>query len=119
MCRQVSPCLDKLPRPWDRSRETCSNGLGGEANHRPPAGGQLNRSPARKTPGGAERALLAVLPRPRPQQSVTFAAFVVEQVRVDRRVEGGIVELKREVVAALLGTLRPGGPNLSLMRSTT
>ena len=39
--------------------------------------------------------LLAVLARPRPQQGVAFATFVVEQVRVDRRVEGGIVEFER------------------------
>src|ERR1700739_4036147 len=60
--------------------------------------------------GGAwQRDLLAVLPRPRPQQSVAFATFVVEQVSVDRRVEGGIVEVERKVVATFLRTLRPGG----------
>src|SRR5882724_12518282 len=59
-----------------------------------------------------ERALLAVFPRPRPQQGVSFATLVVEQVRVDRRVEGGIVELEREIVATFLGALRPGGADL-------
>src|SRR6266478_6801329 len=68
-------------------------------------------------PGGPdeaawERALLAVLARPRPQQGVAFATLVVEQVRVDRRREGGIVEFKREVVATFLGALRPGGTYL-------
>jgi len=55
--------------------------------------------------------LLAVLAGPRPEQGVAFAIFIVEQVRVDRRVEGGIVELDREVIAALLGAFRPGGPD--------
>ena len=63
--------------------------------------------------------LLAVLARPRPKQGVAFATFVVEQVGVDRRVEGRVVELQREVVATLLGALRPGGADLSLMWCTT
>jgi hypothetical protein len=61
---------------------------------------------------GAGGALLAVLSRPRPEQREAFTALIVEQVRVDRRVEGGIVELEREVVAAFFGALRPGGPDL-------
>ena len=40
--------------------------------------------------------------------------LVAEQVRVNRRREGGIVELEREVVAALLGALRPGGADLDV-----
>ena len=68
---------------------------------------------------GWERALLRVLPRPRPQQGIAFATLVVEQVGVDRGVEGGIVELEREVVATFLGALRPGGADLGIMRSTT
>ena len=68
--------------------------------------------------GLTELALLAVLARPRPQQGVALASLVVEQVSVDRRVEGGIVELQRQVVAAFLGTLRPRGANLGLMRCT-
>ena len=64
--------------------------------------------------GGAlsERDLLAVLARPRPQQGVAFATLVVEQVGVDRRRKGRIVELEREVVATFLGALRPGGADL-------
>src|SRR6185437_14418982 len=62
--------------------------------------------------GLMEPVLLAVLARPRPQQGVAFAAFVIEQVRVDRCVEGGIVELERKVISAFLGALRPGGPDL-------
>src|SRR5882724_9951740 len=59
-----------------------------------------------------KRALLAVLARPRPQQGVAFATLVVEQVGVDGRREGGIVELERKVVATFLGALRPGGADL-------
>src|SRR5712671_5311334 len=75
-------------------------------------------------PGGPDgaawkRALLAVLPRPRPQQGVSFATLVVEQVGVDGRREGGIVELEREIVATFLGALRPGGTYLGFMWCTT
>ena len=70
------------------------------------------KAPPDSSDGAWRRGLLAVLPRPRPEQGVTFATLVVEQVRVDRRVEGGIVELEREVVAAFLGALRPGGADL-------
>src|SRR5580700_10751407 len=62
--------------------------------------------------GLTEWVLLAVLARPRPEQGVAFAALIVEQVRVDRRVEGRIVELERQVVAALLGAFGPGGADL-------
>ena len=62
---------------------------------------------------------LAVLARPRPEQGITFATLIVEQVRVDRRVERGIVELEREVVAAFFGALGPSGPDLGLMWCTT
>ena len=68
---------------------------------------------------GPERTLLAVLPGPRPQQGVAFATLVVEQVGVDRCVEGRVVELERQVVATFLGALGPGGTYLGLMRSTT
>jgi hypothetical protein len=62
--------------------------------------------------------LLAVLPRPRPQQGVTFTTFVVEQVGVDWRREGGVVELERKIVATFFGALRPGGTDLGFMRCT-
>src|SRR6185312_1564635 len=72
---------------------------------------------AKAPPGGAGRGVggtssVVVLARTRPDEGVAFAVLVVEQVRVDRRVEGGIVELEREVVAALFGALRPGGSDL-------
>jgi hypothetical protein len=65
-------------------------------------------------PGGAfgDRTLVAALARSRPDQGVAVTFLVVEQVRVDRRVERGIVQLEREVVTSLLGALRPGGPDL-------
>src|SRR5215471_16521033 len=48
----------------------------------------------------------------RPDQAKGLAAFVVEQVGVDRRVEARIVELDREIIAALGGALRPRGADL-------
>src|SRR5258707_15649673 len=48
----------------------------------------------------------------RPDQAEGLAAFVIEQVGVDRRGEAWIVELDREVIAALVGALRPRGADL-------
>src|SRR5579871_4454315 len=71
------------------------------------------RKPRPVRPGGAAaKASVAALARPRPDEGVTVALFVVEQVRVDRGVERRVVELEREIVAPLLGALRPGGPDL-------
>src|ERR1700728_613740 len=47
-----------------------------------------------------------------PDQGITVAGLVVEKVGVDRRVEARVIQLDREVVAALVGALRPGGPDL-------
>src|SRR6266849_187630 len=47
-----------------------------------------------------------------PDEAEGLAAFVIEEVGVDRRVEARIVELDREVIAALVGALRPGGADL-------
>src|SRR5262249_7893473 len=73
-----------------------------------------------KTPPGLLRSgrcgwFRSVAVRPaaaRPDQAEGLAAFVVEQVGVDRRVEAWIVELDREVIAALAGGLRPRGADL-------
>jgi hypothetical protein len=74
---------------------------------------RLHRKPRPIVRAGQSGAsLLAVLAGPRPQQGEAFASLVVEQVRVDRSVEGGIVELEREIVATFLGALRPGGADL-------
>src|SRR5256886_17662981 len=43
---------------------------------------------------------------------------VLDEVGVDRDGEARIVQLDREVVAALAGALRPGGPDLRVMRCT-
>ena len=70
---------------------------------------------------GADRSIgggRAGLLRPRPDQGVAVALFVVEEVRVDRSVEARIVELDREVVALFGGALGPGGADLGLMRCT-
>src|SRR6266478_8517435 len=48
----------------------------------------------------------------RPDQAEGLAAFVIEEVGVDRRGEARIVELDREVIAALVRALRPGGADL-------
>src|SRR5712692_2501232 len=48
----------------------------------------------------------------RPDQAEGLAALVIEEVGVDRRGEARIVELDREVIAALVGALRPGGADL-------
>src|SRR5271156_2423529 len=47
-----------------------------------------------------------------PDEGVAVAVLVVEEVGVDRRVKARVVQLDREVVAALVGALRPGGPDL-------
>ncbi len=63
--------------------------------------------------------LLAVgLAGPGPDQRVTLAVLIVEQVGEDRRVEAGVIQFDREVIAALVGALGPGGPDLDVMRCT-
>ena len=54
-----------------------------------------------------------------PDQSKGLGVFVVEEVGVDRSVEARVVQLDREIIAALVGALRPGGPDLGLMWCTT
>ena len=70
---------------------------------------------------GADRSIgggRAGLLRPRPDQGVAVALFVVEEVRVDRSVEARIVELDREVVAVLFRALLPGGAEFDILRCT-
>src|SRR5882762_4647203 len=52
----------------------------------------------------------------RPDQAEGLAAFVIEEVGVDRRGEARIVELDREVIAALAGAPRPRGADLRFAR---
>src|SRR5258705_9393211 len=47
-----------------------------------------------------------------PDQNEGLGVFIVEEVGVDWSVKARIVELDREIVAALGGALRPGGPDL-------
>src|SRR5437016_5329149 len=51
-----------------------------------------------------------------PDQAVGLAILVLEEVGVDGRREARIVEFEREVVAALVGALRPGGPDLGVLQ---
>src|SRR5882724_2993381 len=64
-------------------------------------------------PGGALvlSGSVAVLPTgARPDEGEGFS--VLDEVGVDRSREARIVEFDREIVAALVGALRPGGPDL-------
>ena len=54
-----------------------------------------------------------------PDEGVGLCVFVVEEVGVDRSVEARIVQFDREIIAALGGALRPGGPDLGFMWCTT
>ena len=77
--------------------------------------GSLHESPARRGRAGRCRragSVAVALAGARPDEGVALAVLVIEQVGEDRRVEGRIVELEREIVAALVGALRPGGPDL-------
>src|ERR1700687_601658 len=74
--------------------------------------GQAKAPPGDTGWGLPDQVLLAALPRPRPEQGVAFPTLVVEKVRVDRCIEGGIVELEGKIVAAFLGALRPCGADL-------
>src|SRR5258708_1107760 len=76
---------------------------------------RARENPARIAPGGrcCRRRSVAVGPAAaRPDEAEGLAAFVIEEVGVDRRGEARIVELDREVIAALAGALRPGGADL-------
>ena len=73
----------------------------GGAGHSRRRGSREHAEPAcaKAPPGGAGRGIggtasVGVLARPGPDQSVAFAVLVIEQVRVDRRIERGIVELE-------------------------
>src|SRR5438552_3028855 len=76
---------------------------------------ETRESPARRSGRGlaVRFGLFAVgLAAAGPDQAVGLAILVLEEVGVDGRREARIVELEREVVAALVGALRPGGPDL-------
>src|SRR5262245_2947937 len=65
--------------------------------------------------GGAFRqpgSVAVLLAAARPDE-VEALAVILDEVGVDRNGEARIIQLDREVVAALAGALRPGGPDLS------
>ena len=85
---------------------------------------ELIRSAAKGGPGLPAGALLrgSVAPAPvgaGPDERVTFAVLVIEEVGVDRGVEARIVELEAEVFAALVGALGPGCADLRIMWRNT
>jgi hypothetical protein len=51
-----------------------------------------------------------------PDQAVTLAVLVIEEIGEDRGVEARIVELEAQIVAPLVGAPGPGRPDLDLMR---
>ena len=53
-----------------------------------------------------------------PDEGVAIAAFIVEQVGVDRRAEARVIQLDRDIVASLGGAFRPPCPQLGVMRCT-
>ena len=67
-------------------------------------------------PGGAlldpTISIAAASAGPRPDQGIAFAILVIKEVGEDRRVEAGVIEFERQIVAALVGTLRPGCSDL-------
>src|SRR5260221_14788659 len=113
-------------RPCRSSRRGTPRCVGGarDAAHRPPtrqssaacpdlADHDERPRPVSRTGPYSRPALVAArLAAARPDEGEGLAVLVVEEIGVDRRVEAGIVELDREIVAALVGALRPGGPDL-------
>ncbi len=80
--------------------------------HSCPYGGETKARPVvRAGRGGRSRSVAVLLAAARPDQGVAVV-LVVEEVGVDRRVEARIVQLERKVIAALVGALGPGGPDL-------
>src|SRR5882757_5872340 len=69
--------------------------------------------PRPRNSGGANEPSVAVrLAAAGPDEGEGLGVFIVEEVGVDRGVEARIVELDREIIAALVGALRPGGTDL-------
>ena len=80
----------------------------------------MNNAPPGPAGRGFVRELLAAAAAVRagPDEAVALAVLVGEEVGEDRRVEARIVELEAQIVAALVGALRPGGADLNFMRCT-
>jgi hypothetical protein len=117
-----------------RSRHACPAGGSGLESASWQKPGKRNRGcssrtgrtiPRAKTPRSGERGVFALvgsigvgLAAAGPDQGVGLGAFVVEEVRVDRRIEARIVELDREIIAALVGALGPRGSDFGVLRCT-
>ena len=53
-----------------------------------------------------------------PDEGVTIAAFIVEEVGVDRGAEARVIQLDRDIIAPLGGTFGPPCPDFGIMRCT-
>src|SRR5258708_11607585 len=117
--RPLLLCLEYTDRPTLEDHVHCSARLGNRASVVVRIG-IIPVSECAKTPPGLLRVgrchlcrSVAIGPAAaRPDQAEGLAAFVIEEVGVDRRREARIVELDREVIAALAGALRPRGADL-------
>ena len=101
----------------ERAPSVCPDYLG----HASATGCDLSRKAAPTSrPGPCDAAsVCAAAVGAGPDQRVTFAVFVIEEVGVDRSVEARIVELEAQIVAALVGALGPGGADFGVMWCTT
>ena len=71
-------------------------------------------SPARHRRAGFIWFLLPVLlAAARPDEAVALAAFIVEEVGVNRCTEARVIQLDRDIIAPLGGAPRPSSPDLS------
>ena len=62
---------------------------------------------------GSWRLLLAVLlAAAGPDKGVALAAFIVEEVGVDRRAEARIIQLDRDIIPPFGGAFGPSGPQI-------
>src|ERR1700738_1744906 len=98
---------------WNGDRQACDGEIARRMHTSPWHPHWLKPRPI--VPGGARcwSGLLAVLlAAAGPDEGEGLAVWVVEEVGVDRSGEARIVQLDREVVAALVGALRPGGSDL-------
>jgi len=70
-------------------------------------------APARQRRAGFVAALLpAGFTAAGPDQGIAFAAFIGEQVGVDRRAEARVIQFDRDVFPPLVGAFRPASPDL-------
>jgi hypothetical protein len=112
------PTRQSLPMPLARS---CTYGRNApEADMEARLHGSKANAPRGVIRRGvvAARSVAVLAAATRPDQVEGLAVLGIEQVGVDGGVEARIVELDREIVAALVGALGPGGADLGIMRCT-